>query len=169
MKRILFLSIAIILGIVLGGVAGGYLTFHRYARDYALVRAFAWAGISDAVSVNQFNENSSDARQELLVALSFFTQGIKSSAVDPKMKSALRMNSGLVEARLSILENESGDIDGANSYLTKAQEDLKAVGWVDHSAANILQAVRRQPVRPCDPATQNAAKANSSTTLKPCA
>jgi hypothetical protein len=44
------------------------------------------------------------------------------------MKKALRMNCGLLEARLSVLENESGNVDEAKSYLVRAQEDLKAVG-----------------------------------------
>jgi hypothetical protein len=48
------------------------------------------------------------------------------------------MNRGLAEARLSVLESEAGNIDLAKSYLSKAQGDLKAVGWTDLSEANIL-------------------------------
>jgi hypothetical protein len=168
MKKLFLQAALVIVGIVVGGTAGGYLTFHRYARDYALVRAFAWTGIFDAVSVNQYNENSKDAKQELLSTLGLYTQGVRSSAIDPTMKNALRMNCGLLEARLSVIENESGNVEGAKSYLAKAQEDLKSVGWVDHSEANILQAVKRQPVSPCGPAPQNAAKTSASTTQKPC-
>jgi hypothetical protein len=168
MKRILLRSVMVILGIVLGGAAGGYLTFHRYARDYALVRAFAWAGIFNTVSLNQYDENSKDAKQELLSTLSLYTQGVKSSAVGPPMKNALRMNCGLLEARLSILENESGNVGGAKSYLAKAQEDLKAVGWVDRSDANILRAVKRQPVSPCGMTSQSTAKTTALATQKPC-
>ena len=168
MKTILLQSVVVIAGIVVGGAAGGYLTFHRYARDYALVRAFAWAGISDAVSVNQYNENSKDAKQELLSTLSFYTQGAKSPSLDTTMKNALRMNCGLIEARLSVLESEAGNVDGARSYLSNAEKDLKVVGWVDHSEANILQAVKRQPVFPCGTTPQSVAKAGATTTLKPC-
>ena len=168
MKKILLQSIVVIVGFVAGSVAGGYLTFYRYARDYAVVRAFAWTEIFDAVSVNQYNQNSKDAKQELAHALDFYTQGVKSSAVDPPMKNVLRMNCGLIEARLSVLEKEAGNIDRAKSYLSKAQEDLAAVGWVDHSEATILQAVKRQPVSPCGTSSQNAAKTNTSTTEKPC-
>jgi hypothetical protein len=168
MKTMLLRSVAVALGVVLGGAVGGYLTFHRYARDYALVRAFAYAGIFDAVSIHQYNENSLEAKQELLSALSLYTRGANSSAIDPTMKKALRMNCGLLQARLSILEEESGNVDRAKSYLAKAQEDLKAVGWVDHSEANILQAAKRQPVSPCGPAPQNAAKTSASTAPKPC-
>ncbi len=78
------------------------------------------------------------------------------------------MNRGLIEARLSVLENEAGNVDQAKSYLSKAQEDLAAVGWVDHSEAIILQAVKRQPVSPCGASPQNTAKANASATQKPC-
>jgi hypothetical protein len=84
------------------------------------------------------------------------------------MKKALRMNCGLIEARLSVLENEAGNVDRAKSYLSKAQEDLKAVGWVDPSEANILQAVKRQPVSPCGMSSQSAAKTIASTPQKPC-
>ncbi len=156
MKKVVLQSIVVIVGVILGGAAGGYLTFHRYARDHALVRAFAWAGIFVAVSENQYDQNSSDAKQD------------QSSSIDTTMNKALRMKRGLIEARLSVLEKEAGNVDLAKSYLSKAQEDLKAVGWVDHSEANILQAVKRQPVPPCDIARQNVAKTNASTPQRPC-
>jgi hypothetical protein len=168
MKKVLLRSIVVIVGIILGGAAGGYLTFHRYARDYAIVRAFAWAGIFVAVSENQYDQNSSDAKQDLFNTLNLYTQGVQSSSIDPTMNKALRMKRGLIEARLSVLENEAGSIDLAKSYLSKAQEDLKAVGWVDHSEASILQAVKRQPVPPCGTAQQSAAKTNASVPQKPC-
>lgn len=168
MKKLLLQSTVVIVGIVMGGAAGGYLTFHKYARDYSIVRAFAWTGVADAVSGNQYDKNTSDAKQDLLYTLDFYRSGVKSSAIDSAMKNALFMNCGLIEARLSVLESESGNIDLAKSYLSKAQEDLKAVGWVDDSEANILQVVKRQPVSPCGTAQPNAAKTNSSTTPKPC-
>jgi hypothetical protein len=168
MKKVLLQSIVVIVGIILGAVAGGYLTFHRYARDYALVRAFAWAGIFVAVSENQYDQNSSDAKQDLLYTLNIYTQGVQSSSVDTTTSKALRMKRGLIEARLSVLENEAGNVDPAKLYLSKAQEDLKTVGWVDRSEANILQAVKRQPVTPCGAVRQNVAKTNTSTPQKPC-
>ncbi len=168
MKKFLLRAIVVVVGIVIGCATSGYLTFHRYARDYAIVRAFAWIGIVSAVSVNQYDQNTSDAKRELLYSLKFYSQGVESSAVDPTMKNALRMNRGLTEARLSVLENEAGNVDLAKSYLSKAQEDLKAVGWLDFLEANILQAVQRRPVAPCDPAPQNAKKASMSALQKPC-
>ena len=168
MKKVLLQSVAVIVGVILGGAAGGYLTFHRYARDHALVRAFAWAGIFAAVSENQYDQNSSDAKQDLLYTLNLFSQGVQSSSIDPTMNKALRMKRGLIEARLSVLENEAGNVDLAKSFLSKAQEDLKAVGWVDHSEANILQAVKRQSVPPCGAPPQNVAKTNASTRQEPC-
>jgi hypothetical protein len=168
MKRILLQLVVLIVGIVIGAAAGGYLTFHRYARDYALVRAFAWVGIFSAVSVNQYDLNASDAKQELLSTLSLYAQGVKSSSIDATMKNAFRMNCGLIEARLSVLESEAGNVDRARSYLSNAEEDLKVVGWVDHSEANILQAVTRQPVSPCGTTPQSVAKTGSTTTQKPC-
>jgi hypothetical protein len=123
MKKIFLRSIVVFVGIVIGGAAGGYVTFHRYARDYAIVRGFAWTGIFAPVSENEYNQNSKDAKQELARTLDFYTQGLKSSAIDPSMKNALRMNCGLIEARLSVLENEAGNVDLAKSYLSMAQED----------------------------------------------
>jgi len=166
-KRFLQASLVVV-GFFVGGTAGGYLTFHKYARDYALVRAFAWTGIFDAVSVNQYNEGSKDAKPELFSTLTLYTQDVRSSAIDPTMKRALRMNCGLLEARLSVLENESGNVDGAKSYLVRAQDDLNAAGWVDLSEGNILQAVKRQPVSPCGSAPRDAAQSSASPNQKHC-
>ena len=168
MKKILLQSVVVIVGIVTGGATGGYLTFQRYSQKYATVRYFAWAGIFVAVSEGQYDKNSSDAKQDLLNTLDLYAKGVQSSRIDPTMNKALRMNRGLIEARLSVLEDEAGNIDLARSYLSKAQEDLKAVGWVDRSEANILQAVKRQPVPPCGTAQQSAAKTNASAPQKPC-
>ena len=168
MKKIFLQSLVVIVGFVTGIAAGGYLTFHRYSQKYATVRYFAWTGIFTAVSENQYDRNSSDAKQDLLNTLDLCTRGVQSSNTDPTLKKALRMIRGLINARLSVLENEAGNKDQAKSYMSKSQEDLKAVGWVDYSEANILQAVKRQPVPPCDPAPQSAAKTNAPTTQKPC-
>lgn len=166
MKKFSLQATVIIVGIVIGGATGGYLTFHRYARDYAIVRAFAWTGIVSAVSANQYDMNTSDTKTELLYTLDFYSQGVGSSAIDASMKNALRMNRGLTEARISVLENEAGNVDLSKTYLAKAQDDLKDTGWVDYSESNILQAVKRETVVPCGTVPQNAAKTN--TTSKPC-
>jgi hypothetical protein len=168
MKKLFLRSFVVIIGIFIGIGVGGYLTFHRYARDYAMVRGFAWTGIFSAVSEGQYDKNTSDAKKELILILNFWTQGVESPALDPTMKSAVRMNRGLTEARLSVLENDSGNVDQAKSYLSKAQEDLRTVGWVDLSEENILQAVKRQPLSPCDTTPQNATKASTSVLQKPC-
>jgi hypothetical protein len=168
MKKILLQSVVVTVGIVAGGATGGYLTFHKYSQKYAIVRYFAWAGIFDAVSEGQYDMNSSDAKQELLSTLDLYTKGVQSSNIDPTLKKALSMKRGLIEARLSVLENEGGNTDRAKSYMSKAQEDLKAVGWVDRSEASILQAVKRQPVSPCGSTPQNVSKTIASTPQKPC-
>ncbi len=166
MNKILLQSAVVIVGIAMGCATGGYLTFHRYARDYQTVRAFAWTGIFSAVSENQCDQNSSDAKKELQVLLDVFKRATNSTATDATMRSAFLMNCGLVEARLSVLEKEAGDVDLSKTYLSKAQEDLKATGWVDYSESNILQAVKRKPVVPCGTAPRTTAKTN--TTSKPC-
>lgn len=168
MKKLVLKAIAVIVGMVIGCATGGYLTFHRYARDNKIVRAFTWIGIVSGGSLNQYNDNTSDAKKELLLSLNIYSQGVESSAVEPTMKKALRMNRGLTEARLSVLESEAGNVDRAKSYLSKAQDDLKAVGWTDYSEGNILQAVQRRPVPPCNAAPQNAQKESTLTTQKPC-
>jgi hypothetical protein len=168
MKKFPLQSVAVILGIAIGAVSGGYLTFQRYARDYAMVRYFAWTGISAAVSVNQFDQNSKDAKQELVNTLGFYESGVQSPNISFALKNALRMECGLIEARLSVLENEAGNATRAQTYMSQAQEDLKAVGWIDRSEAIISQAVKRQPVSPCGMASETAAKTNGSTPQKPC-
>jgi hypothetical protein len=168
MRKILLQSVVVIFGFVTGSVAGGYLTFHRYSQKYAIVHYFAFAAIFDSVSVNGYNENTAEAKAELIHTLDLWKQGVISSAIDPPMKNVLRMNCGLIEARLSVLENEAGNVAQAKSYLSRAQEDLTAVGWVDHSEATILQAVKRQPVSPCWASPENAAKTNASASQKPC-
>ena len=125
MKKLLLRSILVIVGILIGGAVGGYVIFHRYARDYALVRAFAMAGIFSAVSKNEYEKNTSDAKRELIVQLKIWTDGIDSSATDPIMKNALRMNRGLTEARLSILENEAGDPEQQNPTCRRPEKILR--------------------------------------------
>jgi hypothetical protein len=166
MTRILFQAAVVLFGIVVGCATGGYLTFHRYARDYQIVRAFAWTGIFSAVSENQYDQNTTDAKKELQVLLDIFKQETNSTAIDGMMRNAFLMNGGLVEARLSVLEKEAGNVELSKTYLSKAQEDLKAAGWIDYSESNILQAVKRKPVVPCGTAPQTTAKTN--TTSKPC-
>jgi hypothetical protein len=144
-KRILLNFAVVLAGVSLGMGAGGYLLFARYNRHDAVVRYFAWAGIALAVSENEFDKNSTDARQLSLNALTYFEYGVRSSKIDPLMKKAIRMESGLTEARISVLESEAGHADQAKSYMSRAQEDLKAVGWLDSSDANILRAVKREP------------------------
>jgi hypothetical protein len=144
-KMILFNFVVVLAGVALGMGASGYLLFARYNRHDAVVRYFAWAGIGLAVSQNEFDENSKDARQVLLNTLTYFERGLQSSKIDPPMKKAIRMESGLTEARVSVLESEAGHADQAKSYMSRAQDDLKAVGWVDSSDANILRAVKREP------------------------
>jgi len=168
MKKILLQSVVMIVGIVTGGATGGYLTFHRYSQKYAIVRYFAWAGIFVAVAENQYDKNSSDAKQDLLNTLDLYAKGVQSSNIDSTLKKALCMKRGLIEARISVLENEAGNVDRAKSYMSKAQEDLNAVGWVDRSEANILQAVKREPVSPCGVASQSTAETTASTNQKPC-
>lgn len=166
MKKILLQSAAVLVGIVIGCIVGGYFTFHRYAQNYQNARFFAWTGIFSAVSENQYDQNTSDAKKELHMLLGYFKQATDSIVTDPTLRNAFLMNCGLVEARLSVLEKEAGNVELSKTYLSKAQEDLKAVGWVDYSESNILLAVKRKPVVPCGTAPQTTAKTN--TTSKPC-
>ena len=89
MKKILLRSIAVLVGIAVGCAAGGYLTFHRYARDYPMVRAFAWLDISAVVSEGQYDKNTSDAKQDLLNTLNYYTLGVRSSKIDPSYEECL--------------------------------------------------------------------------------
>ena len=144
MKKIALSSVAVLLGIEVGALAGGLGAFLWYQHQFRVIRSFAWAEMSLGVSENQFDADATDAKQNLLNTLSTFESGVRSRALDPSMNKAMRMNCGLIEARLSVLDSEAGDADGAKSYLAKAQDDLRAVGWIDYSDANILKAVERQ-------------------------
>jgi hypothetical protein len=84
------------------------------------------------------------------------------------MRNALRMYRGEFEAQLSILEREAGNVDQAAPYMSKAQEDLKAVGWIDYSEANILRTFSRQPVPPCGNSLRSATAQTASRPAKPC-
>lgn len=166
MKRILLNSIVVLAGIIAGGGLGGYLAFERYSRQFAVVRGFSWAEMSFAVSENQFDQNTKDAKKDLLNTLGLFDRGIHSSKLDSAMKNALRMIRGEIEAQLSILESEAGNNNQAKSYLSRAQEDLKVVGWIDYSEETILRTFKRKPLPPCGTSTQNAT--NKPAAEKPC-
>ena len=167
MRKIILQSLLVIVGIVAGGATGGFLAFLEYSQKYTTVRYFAWAAIFGGVSENEYDNNSRDARQELLNTVDLFTKGVQSPHLDPTIKKALCMKRGLIEARLSIIENEDGNTDRATSYLSEAQEDLKAAGWADRSEATVLHVARRQPLPPCA-VPQSPAKTVAPTTQNPC-
>lgn len=146
----------------------GYLTFTNYAQHYVVVRAFAWLSISSAVSESDFDLHSTNAKKNLLNTLYFYERGVQSPAVDPALKTALRMNVGRTEAQLSILEEETGHADEARSYMSEAQKGLKAVGWIDTSEENILRTFKRQTISPCASSSQSSTKKPTSGTNQPC-
>jgi hypothetical protein len=165
MKRIVLNSIAVFIGLLVGIGSGAYVTFARYNRDYRVVRAFSWARIGFGVSENEFGSQTSGAREALMNTLYLFEQDSESPKVDPEMRKAMRMDCGRFEAQLSVLEREGGNADQARLYMSKAQADLKAVGWTDYSEDKILRTFPRQP-SPCANSSNNAAQ--KTTTQKPC-
>jgi len=166
MKTLILRTVAVIGGLFIGGVAGGYAYIQRYDRNHPLEHAFAMTGIVSAVSENEYDKDSSDAKGALLTSLNIYSSAVTSSRIDQSAKNAFRMKRGLTEARLSVIENEAGNVSQAKAYLTRAQGDLRAVGWVDTSDANILQVVKRMPPAPCGSTPQNAAGATGL--QKPC-
>lgn len=165
MKRLVVRVIVVLAGFLVGGGLGGYFTYARFSQHYAVIRSFNWLQIGLSVSENEFGSNSVDAKKIMNNTLYLYDRAVQSSTIDPSMKSALRMHRGEIEAQLSVLEREAGDQDQASSYMSKAQADMKDVGWMDYSEGNILKAFPRQ-LSPC--ARFSRSTATNDGAKKPC-
>ena len=168
MKSFFLKSMIVLIGIFAGGGLGAYLTFTKYAQQYAVVRAFAWLQLSLAASENEFDSNSINAKNALLNTLYFYERGVQSPKLDSNLKNALRMNRGRLETQLSVLEKEAGNADQAKLDMSEAQKEMKAVGWIDTSEENILQTFERQAITPCVDSAQSPTKPSTSLNDKPC-
>ena len=135
--------LGLILGLAIGAAAGGYFTYARYAGQFQMVRTFASIGTSSASSVDEFNQKSDNAKKDLLATLSLYEGAGETRNIESGVRKALRMNCGLIEARLSVLEDKAGNSARAQAYMLKAQSDLKSVGWTDPSEEIILQAIKK--------------------------
>jgi hypothetical protein len=135
--------LGLILGLAIGAAAGGYFTYARYAGQFELVRTFAAISTSSATSVDEFNQKSPNAKKDLLATLSLYEGAGGTPNVEVGVRKALRMNSGLIEARLSVLEEKDGNTARSKAYILKAQDDLKSVGWADLSDETILRALKK--------------------------
>lgn len=165
MKRFVLTLIVVLAGFLVGGGLGVYFTYVRFSQHYALIRGFEWLDMGLAVSENEFGSNSIDAQKVMTNTLYLYDQAVQSSTMDPSMKSAVRMHRGEIEAQLSVLEREAGDRDQASSYMSKAQADMKDVGWIDYSEGNISKAFPRQ-LSPC--ASSSRSTATNVGAKKPC-
>lgn len=146
--KILLHLVAVILGLAIGIAAGGYFAYARYSTQFALVRNFAASAPGAAGSLDKFNKKSDNAKQDLLKTLAQYEAAGQLPDVDPNVRNALRMNCGLIEARVSVLEDEGGNAARSKAYMLKAQSDLRSAGWADISEESILQVVKRQPATP---------------------
>jgi uncharacterized membrane protein len=165
MKRFVITVMVVLAGFLVGGGLGGYFTYVRFSQHSPVIRGFEWLEIGTFVSENEFDSNSIDATKVMNNTLYLYDRAVQSSTIDPSMKSALRMHRGEIEAQLSVLEREAGDQDQASSYMSKAQADMKDVGWIDYSEANLLKAFPRQP-SPC--ASSSRSTATNVGAKKPC-
>jgi len=168
MKKTLLRTTVMILGVVAGAGIGAYVSFARYSRDYPLARAFAWTQLTFAVTQNQFDSHSSDARKGLSFELSLFQKFAESPSLDQATKDAIQMNVGRLEAQLSMLESEAGNANQAVEYMAKAQENLRAIGWINYSKDEVLRVFDRQPLQPCAATSQSAASGGTVATRNPC-
>ncbi|HXQ97305.1 MAG TPA: hypothetical protein VN774_02595 [Candidatus Limnocylindrales bacterium] len=141
--KIILRILGMVLGLAIGAAAGGYFTYARYAGQFELVRTFATIATSSATSVDEFNQESDNAKKDLLATLSLYEGAGETPNVEVGVRKALRMNSGLIEARLSVLEEKDGNTARSKAYLLKAQDDLKSVGWADLSDETVLQAIKK--------------------------
>jgi len=141
--KIILRILGMVLGLAIGAAAGGYFTYARYAGQFELVRTFATIATSSATSVDEFNQESDNAKKDLLATLSLYEGAGETPNVEVGVRKALRMNSGLIEARLSVLEEKDGNTARSKAYILKAQDDLKSVGWADLSDETILRALKK--------------------------
>jgi hypothetical protein len=141
--KILLRILGMILGLAIGAAAGGYFTYARYAGQFELVRTFATIANSSATSLDEFNQKSDNAKKDLVATLSLYEGAGETPNVEVGVRKALRMNSGLIEARLSVLEEKDGNTPRSKAYMLKAQDDLKSVGWTDLSDETVLQAIKK--------------------------
>jgi hypothetical protein len=141
--KIILRILGMILGLAIGAAAGGYFTYARYAGQFELVRTFATIATSSATSLDEFNQKSDNAKKDLLATLSLYEGAGETPNVEVGVRKALRMNSGLIEARLSVLEEKDGNTARSKAYMLKAQDDLKSVGWADLSDETVLQAIKK--------------------------
>lgn len=141
--KIILRILGMILGLAIGAAAGGYFTYARYAGQFELVRTFATIATSSATSLDEFNQESDNAKKDLLATLSLYEGAGETPNVEVGVRKALRMNSGLIEARLSVLEEKDGNTARSKAYMLKAQDDLKSVGWADLSDETVLQAIKK--------------------------
>ena len=145
MKTTLLNALVVVAAFVLAALAAGYLFLpeRRHPEEYAAFRFFGGAELAYVVAADEFDRNSKDAEDLLLRSLYLYDQGSRASVPDP-VHRAILMRCALINARLSILRDEAGDPEKAKGYLSKAEADLKTIGWTDASGPTILQAVKRR-------------------------
>lgn len=139
MKRIIASILIILAGLVIGLGVGTYSAFAHYAQGYSIPRFFASSELAFSLANDSFERRSGDAKALLLKSLATYESGMRSSIPGPMMKNAMRMRTGLIKARLSVLEKEAGNIVQSNSYMAEAQADFKTVGWIDTSETRIME------------------------------
>ncbi len=159
MKKILFNSVVVCAGLAVGGALGNVLFTVGLLDRLTPKRYFMWSGAGWSASENAFNQNAKDAKELLLKALTVYEAGIgPNSNLDRSMKKALLLQAALTKARLSVLENGSGNSDQAKLYMSAAQADLKNLGWTNYSEAHILRVVQQASHLPKPPYTNRSSE-----------
>ena len=158
MKRIVWNSVAVIIGIATGLAAGSLLVAIRFFEQPNSTHYLAFAGIGWGVSEGAFDDNARDAKDLLQKNLLILESGMDpKSSIEASMKKALLLQAALTKARLSILEKRAGNVDQARGYLAAAQANLKSLGWLDYSAAHIEKVVQPRPTPVKEPSVKPAA------------
>jgi len=154
MKRIVWNSVAVIVGMAAGFAAGALVVGIRFLEQPNTHHYFSFVGIGWGVSEGAFDDNSSDAKDLLQKNLVLLESGMDPrSELDPRMKKALLLQAALTKARLSIIEKKAGNVDLATGYMAAAQANLKSLGWLDYSAVHIERVVQahRSPLAGAPP------------------
>jgi len=143
MTRIIWNSVAVVVGIAAGFAAGALVVGIRFLEQPNTAHYFSFVGIGWGVAEGAFDDNSSDAKDLLQKNLVILEAGMDArSHLDPPVKNALLLQAALTKARLSILEKKAGNVDLARGYMAAAQVNLQSLGWLDYSAAHIERVVQ---------------------------
>jgi hypothetical protein len=130
-------GVALIIGLGIGGTVGAIYSSRTIGLSSRWMSQWAADGQYDQLAVLEYrNADNAHARAALQDFLKFTEQMKANGKVsDPR---TFGTDVALAHMRLATLDRQSGDMDGYQSNLVRAQESLRAVG-VQHTSAEDLE------------------------------